>query len=310
MIRFLLNIFRFGFPRTILYCNGGLGDDLMLTYITFVYFKKHNRKVNIFSNRAILFNNHPAIGKVFNINQYGNCNLYLNFVNKILKTDYKIIHCSYKEQPLDLYPSIHKHIHMYDGMFEKINILRSFAFTLKPYLFHKPKSLISGFNFDYILVHSSSLSAPFAAKVKEWNMFENQFQIFTSKYGIEISKKYGQLIQIGSASDPKLENCIDLRGKTQLNELISIVSKAKLFIGLEGGIMHLARAFDLPQIVVFGGRTMPQETGYNEPNIVNLYAKVECSPCWNKNNCDFEHKCMKMITPEIVFESIGKLIKK
>ncbi len=311
VIETIIFLLRKGVPRNILYCNGGLGDDLLLTYILLCYYHTNKRKVNIFSAREVLFNNHPAVDKVLEIKDFGKWSLFLAHINKLLKSDFKIIHVHYQHQPVGLYPYKNRHLHMADFMLQKINISqRPPGIDFKPFIYSTNSSLEPEIPKEYILIHSSSMSAPFAALVKEWNMERNMFEEFAIHFGETINQKHFPLVQIGSEKDPVLSHCIDLRGKTNISQLISIISKAKLFIGLEGGIMHIARAFDVPQIVIYGGRTMPSETGYYRSNIINLYSDVVCSPCWNTNECGFDHKCMKEISPENVFNAIGTLINK
>ena len=72
--------------------------------------------------------------------------------------------------------------------------------------------------------------------------------------------------------------------------------------------MHLARAVDCPSVIIFGGKEKPEESGYicNE----NLYTALECSPCWKMNTCDYERRCMDMITVDDVLAGVERLREK
>lgn len=50
---------------------------------------------------------------------------------------------------------------------------------------------------------------------------------------------------------PKLSNLIDLRYKTNIRQLFTLVKNANLFVGMDGGVMHTANAFDIPGIAIF-----------------------------------------------------------
>ena len=86
------------------------------------------------------------------------------------------------------------------------------------------------------------------------------------------------------------------------------MANSLVFIGLEGFLMHLARAVNCRSVIIYGGRIKPSQIGYVANK--NLYSPVECSPCWLRNPCDHNRKCMDMITVEQVIvasaEQIGK----
>jgi ADP-heptose:LPS heptosyltransferase len=72
--------------------------------------------------------------------------------------------------------------------------------------------------------------------------------------------------------------------------------------------MHLARAVDCRSVIVYGGRLKPSQIGYVANK--NLYTQVRCAPCWLRNNCDFDRKCMDMITTEQVIAAAAEQIAK
>ena len=115
-----------------------------------------------------------------------------------------------------------------------------------------------------------------------------------------------QVIQIGAASDPKLEGAMDLRGKTTIRQSAAILANALVYIGLEGFLMHLARAVDCRSVIIYGGRLKPSQIGYVANK--NLYTQVRCAPCWLRNPCDFDRKCMDMITPPQVIAAAAEQI--
>lgn len=115
-------------------------------------------------------------------------------------------------------------------------------------------------------------------------------------------------MQLGNHDDPLLEDVIDLRGKTSLRHCAAILAQSLVFVGIEGFLMHLARAVDCRSVIIYGGRTKPEETGYscNE----NLYTSMSCSPCWRTNTCELNRACMDSITSDMVISAIERQISK
>ena len=72
--------------------------------------------------------------------------------------------------------------------------------------------------------------------------------------------------------------------------------------------MHIARAVECRSVIVFGGRMFPAQGGYmcNE----NLFSELPCSGCWKHNSCEFDIKCMAMISVENVVAAVGRQMEK
>jgi ADP-heptose:LPS heptosyltransferase len=70
--------------------------------------------------------------------------------------------------------------------------------------------------------------------------------------------------------------------------------------------MHLARAVECPSVIVYGGRELPELTGY--PCNVNLARRPPCAPCWQRSRCDFDRVCTDAILPAEVANAIGSAL--
>ncbi len=174
--------------------------------------------------------------------------------------------------------------------------------TLRPYLTLTDKEKSSaGWAADRIVIQSSARSARYPAQNKEW--YPERFQRV-----VDVLHEEAEFIQLGSTEDPPLNNVTDLRGATTIREAASILHHARLYVGLEGFLMHLARAVECPSVIVFGGRVAPWQIGYICN--FNLYSNVSCSPCWRSNNCDFNHKCMSDISVADVVSAIRQMMAK
>jgi len=100
-------------------------------------------------------------------------------------------------------------------------------------------------------------------------------------------------------------NYLDLVGKTALPELVAVIAAADLHVGPDTGTVHIAAATGVPSVVIFGGYVHPDCLAY--AGNINLYSPVPCSPCWLREPCPFDKKCLHMITPAEVESALNRL---
>lgn len=151
-----------------------------------------------------------------------------------------------------------------------------------------------------IAVQTSSLAASVPMRNKQWRTERIQALVdhFSGRFGF---------VQIGSAGDPPLRGAHDLRGRTTLRETAAVLAQARLFVGLVGFLMHLARAVDCPSVIVYGGREPPELTGY--PCNENVAHRPPCAPCWQRNRCDHGHACMEEISAAHVIAATERALQ-
>lgn len=105
-----------------------------------------------------------------------------------------------------------------------------------------------------------------------------------------------------------------LCGKTSLADLMALMKHFSLFITNDSGPMHIATAFDVPTLAIFGPTT--RELGffpYGAGHRVLEVKDLACRPCalHGGKKCPLGHfKCMKDITPQQVFENAKEMLKK
>jgi heptosyltransferase-2 len=91
----------------------------------------------------------------------------------------------------------------------------------------------------------------------------------------------------------------DLSGKTSLTEVIQIIASAKSMVSNDSGLMHVAAAFSIPQVAVFGSSD-PRHTPPLSDKAKVLWLGLACSPCF-KRECPLEGaaklRCLNAITP-------------
>jgi ADP-heptose:LPS heptosyltransferase len=119
---------------------------------------------------------------------------------------------------------------------------------------------------------------------------------------IEIGEPSGELRAISSP------NFVDLRGQTNLEELLGVIAAADVLVAPVSGPIHVAAAARTPSVVIYGGYEHPINTMY-EGNIA-LYTELECSPCWLRTLCPYDRKCLSAIKVETVEEAVWKIVRR
>lgn len=170
--------------------------------------------------------------------------------------------------------------------------------TARPYLYLRDDERAAGrIAPRQIALHSSGASAHSAMKNKEWypDRLQQVVRALRGDY---------TLVQLGAATDPPLEGCVDLRGKTTMRESAAILANSLTMLGQVGFLMHLARAVDRPAVIIYGGREKPWQSGYSCNT--NLATDPPCSPCWRWNACHnpVERLCMRMVQVDHVVEAV------
>ncbi|MGC2236590.1 MAG: glycosyltransferase family 9 protein [Pyrinomonadaceae bacterium] len=96
-----------------------------------------------------------------------------------------------------------------------------------------------------------------------------------------------------------------------LPEITALASKAKLFVGNDSGIAHIAAAVETPSVVIFGSSNITHWRPWtNAPNEI-VYEKLHCQPCAGHFCKEFgEPRCIMNVKIETVIESILKVLQK
>ena len=91
-----------------------------------------------------------------------------------------------------------------------------------------------------------------------------------------------------------------------LAALKPVVNRCRLLIATDSGVLHFGVAFDVPTIVIMGP-TDPLHTQSDYANTIILRRDVPCGPC-HVRECPTDHKCMELISPEMVIEAAETLL--
>lgn len=109
-------------------------------------------------------------------------------------------------------------------------------------------------------------------------------------------------------------------GKTSVSNLIQVIGNSLIFIGLDGGPMHIAASQGIPTFTIWGGSNynMYGYQNINKERHKIVFKKLACHPCnsWinpntskitDPNKCpDFE--CLNSLTPEFVFSQLEPFV--
>lgn len=102
-------------------------------------------------------------------------------------------------------------------------------------------------------------------------------------------------------------NLYNACGTLGLVETAALIAACRLFIGTDSGMMHLAAAFDVPQVALFGP-TDPVIGGPFSTRAVSLRKNI-CGPCFT-TVCPIDRRCMKAVTMEEVVKRARELLQK
>lgn len=127
------------------------------------------------------------------------------------------------------------------------------------------------------------------------NHFSKEFDIviFGGPAEVEIANEVQSLIT------SKVTN---LAGKTDIPTLISKIAGLSLFVTNDSGPMHIAAAYQVPTVTLFGPTKSHETNQWKNENSYIINHNLECAPCM-KRVCPIKtHECMKGIKAEEVIQ--------
>jgi len=140
-------------------------------------------------------------------------------------------------------------------------------------------------------------------------------KVWPADYQIELIKKLLaanlQIALIGSSASREVSQRVskafdgqvaDFCGQLQWSDIPGIMRRAKVFLGNDSGLTHLANVLGTPLVSLFGP-TDPQICGPIFEPFKVLKKTVPCSPC-SYRTCPYDHRCLNQISPEEVFQAI------
>ena len=104
-----------------------------------------------------------------------------------------------------------------------------------------------------------------------------------------------------------IKNYRNLAGKTSVDELISYIGGLSIFITNDSGPMHVAAAFKIPTIALFGPTKINETGPWQNENARIITKNLPCAPCMKRECPLVHHACMKQITAGDVLKEAKNL---
>jgi ADP-heptose:LPS heptosyltransferase len=166
------------------------------------------------------------------------------------------------------------------------------------------------------------MAAPYAvlmpgagAPVREWPVAR------LAELACRLAERHGlRIVLLGGKSDAALTAriaaalpsgvALDLAGSTSMDAVPDIVAGARLFVGMDSGLTHLAAGLGAPTVCVFSGaarREVWQPTG---TRLSIVAGRTACSPCYLAlpEQCPHAQACLTVITTDDVLAACEELL--
>jgi len=148
---------------------------------------------------------------------------------------------------------------------------------------------------------------------KRWypERFAEVAAAFSDRFEILIFGGPGEVEMAGDIQkrleDLQVTNFTNIAGKTTIKELCENIGGCSLFITNDSGPMHVAAAYRVPSITIFGPTKHKETSQWMNPKSKIVRHEIECAPCM-KRECPLgHHECMKSITASEVIEAVKEL---
>jgi ADP-heptose:LPS heptosyltransferase len=278
----------------------GVGDVLLATGILRAWRRLHNQPVIVETRYPELFQHNPYVRAIWRTDTRPNLTAKLFDHRFIWRVGNRVNHWFDKHLLKPTYPFPCRGKHLIDAMAETLGIELQPG-ERRPFLHLTDRERATqSWAHGWIAVQSSSTTY--------WTMNKHWIPGRMQQVVNEISAMGYAVVQLGAAQDDALEGVKDLRGKTTLRESAAILANVRLLIGLEGGLVHLARSVDTRAAVIYTGYTRPEETGYAEN--INLRDPNAGEGCWRRDPCEHCAESARWVTVERVLKAMGDALSK
>ena len=115
-------------------------------------------------------------------------------------------------------------------------------------------------------------------------------------FGAKGEERLGQEIA-ARLSSPSLV----LSGATTIRELMAAVKRCALLLTNDTGPMHIASAFQVPLVAIFGPTDWRTTSPFGSAHAI-VRQPVDCAPCMLRE-CPIDHRCMTRVSVDQVYEA-------
>jgi heptosyltransferase-2 len=161
--------------------------------------------------------------------------------------------------------------------------------------------------------------ASFAHAAKRWDLarFGEVFDGLAARHGFPVvllGSAGEKAVNAEAGSFAKKARVLDLSGATTLPEALGVLASARLFVGNDSGLAHLASAAGTPTVVVFGptdpDATRPWDGARADgkpARIALARRRTPCAPC-GFPVCPIDHACMSAVAPGDVLAAAESIL--
>ena len=165
---------------------------------------------------------------------------------------------------------------------------------------------------NLIVVHPFASSERKSWKVEKWveviyKALKDNDKSTVAIVGAKNEVLKSQLIVENPLLKPHAARLINMTGKTSLEELSVHLQSAKLFVGHDSMVGHLAAYYKVPSLTISLGNVRPHETTPYHENAYNLAPRTKCFPCFPSDACAYT-QCHHDIPYQVVSNLIKQLV--
>jgi len=148
----------------------------------------------------------------------------------------------------------------------------------------------------YIVIHPSS-----GNPCKNYDYWQEVVD-----YLVEGYPQY-KIIQLGGGEDIPLNHCINLNGKTNIHQTAYIIKRARLLIGNDSALAHMAGALNVPVVAVYGPTSSKNHGPHwkTENTVLIDSHRDGKNPSFHFNESP---KTINMIMPEEIIAGVSRII--
>jgi ADP-heptose:LPS heptosyltransferase len=127
------------------------------------------------------------------------------------------------------------------------------------------------------------------------------------------------IVQVGTEESPLIEGTLDLRGKTNVNELAAIIKNSCLHVGIDSFPMHVAAWNSVPVVAIFGSSYANSTGPYTKKEaekkqkfiLLESENRLGCDKACYKSTCKVNKNmpCVNEIDSYEIFQACVALLK-
>ncbi|MBY0412688.1 MAG: glycosyltransferase family 9 protein [Bdellovibrionales bacterium] len=165
---------------------------------------------------------------------------------------------------------------------------------------------------NVIVMHPFASSERKAWKPEKWveviyKTLKDNDKVTIALVGAKNETLKSQLITENPLLRPYSNRLLNVTGKTSIEELSRLIGNAKLFVGHDSMVGHLAAINSTPTLTISLGNVRPHETTPYQVNAYNIAPRTKCFPCFPSDPCAYT-QCHHDIPYQLVSNVIKQLL--